>query len=101
MPRAKVKTLSVEPAAPEGSKRETGRAHSKQILIPIAYRPVDAAHVLGVCRSTVYRMITDGELEARQIGGVILIRHNDLLDLVDGASLSPHTKFAKDRAGRS
>lgn len=95
MGRAKAKTLYLEPQQSEDSKQEKGGTMPKQMLVPIAYRPADAAHVLGVSRSTVYRMITEGELEARQIGGAILIRHNDLMKLVDGAPLSPHTKFAQ------
>lgn len=95
MGRAKAKTLYLEPPHAEDGKQEKGGNMPKQMLVPIAYRPADAAHVLGVSRSTVYRMITEGELQARQIGGAILIRHNDLMELVDGAPLSPHTKFAQ------
>lgn len=101
MPRAKAKTLFIEmptteaPASDQKAKRGT-----KQMLIPIAYRPADAAHVLGVSRSTVYRMITEGELEARHLGGATLIAHEELMRVFKAAPLTPHTKFAHDRAGR-
>lgn len=104
MSRAKQKTVYTDappaepPAAddrnekpPKGKKVQA----PKQFLVPLAYRPDDAAHVLGVSRATIYRMIAAGDLKARQIGGAVLIRHNDLMELVDGAPLSAHTKFAQ------
>ncbi|MCP1545370.1 helix-turn-helix domain-containing protein [Methylorubrum extorquens] len=96
MPRAKQKTIYTEGALAGGPERETGGVVPKQFLVPLAYRPADAAHVLGVSRATVYKLITQGDLKARQIGGAILIRHNDLMELVDGAPLSAHTKFAQE-----
>lgn len=40
---------------------------------PLLYGINDAAKVLGVGRSTIYRMIHEGTLEARQFGSRILI----------------------------
>ncbi|WP_407531015.1 helix-turn-helix domain-containing protein [Methylobacterium oryzisoli] len=103
MPRPKQKTVYTDaPAESQAAEDRNEKpakgkkvAAPKQFLVPLAYRPDDAAHVLGVSRTTVYKMIQDGHLEARQIGGAVLIRHNDLMALVDGAPLSAHTKFAQ------
>lgn len=68
---------------------------AKLALTPIAYRPGDAARVLGVSRSTIYQMMTDGKLEARHLGGATLIAHEELVRVFQSAPLTPHTKFAR------
>jgi len=35
---------------------------------PLAYRPADAARVLGVHRATIYELLNSGELTARKAG---------------------------------
>lgn len=67
----------------------------KPALTPIAYRPGDAARVLGVSRSTIYQMMADGKLEARHLGGATLIAHAELVRVFESAPLTPHTKFAR------
>lgn len=59
---------------------------------PIAYRPEVAARVLGVSRTTLYRMIAKGDLKAHKLGTATVIRHADLSRLVDAAELVPSTK---------
>jgi excisionase family DNA binding protein len=54
-------------------------------LIPLAYRPKDAAAVLGVSRSTIYQMIAEGRLEARKIGAATVIPRASLLALFEAA----------------
>ncbi len=41
-------------------ERKTSRT-ARPSLTPIAYRPADAAHVLGVSRSTIYQMMAERE----------------------------------------
>ncbi|KAB7786002.1 helix-turn-helix domain-containing protein [Methylorubrum populi] len=65
---------------------------------PIAYRPGDAARVLGVSRATIYKMMTDGKLEARHLGGATLIARAELVRVFESAPLTPHTKFARSNA---
>lgn len=40
---------------------------------PLAYGIVDAARNLGIGRSSIYRLIADGKLEARALGGRTVI----------------------------
>jgi len=64
-------------------------------LKPLAYRPKEAATVLGVSRATIYNMMSDGRIAAYKLGGTTLIRHSDLERILDEAPLSSHTKFAQ------
>ncbi|WP_232629103.1 helix-turn-helix domain-containing protein [Methylobacterium sp. Leaf118] len=86
--------LDEQTAGSSSSARKPGR-EIKHALTPIAYRPGDAAHVLGVSRSTIYKMMADGDLEARHLGGATLIAHEELLRVLRSAPLTPHTKFAQ------
>ncbi|GEL44582.1 hypothetical protein MEX01_51730 [Methylorubrum extorquens] len=81
------------------AERKTTRA-PKPAPTPIAYRPGDAARVLGVSRATIYKMMADGKLEARHLGGATLIAHAELVRVFESAPLTPHTKFARANAGR-
>jgi excisionase family DNA binding protein len=56
--------------------------------VPLAYRPKDAAALLGVSRSTIYQMIAEGRLEARKIGAATVIPRTSLLALFEA---SPRT----------
>lgn len=69
-----------------------GRAMTTSAL---AYRPKEAAAALGVSRSTIYEMIADGKLEARKLGGATLIRHEELVRVLEGAPLADATKAAQ------
>lgn len=71
-------------------KREGPRA-------ALAYRPQDAAAAIGVSRSTVCRMIADGTIEARKLGGATLIRHEELVRVLDEAPLASATRAARAR----
>lgn len=62
---------------------------------PIAYRPKDAAAVLGVSKSTIYQMIADGDLEARKLGAATLISHDELSRVLLAAPLTPAAKAAQ------
>lgn len=66
-----------------------------EAIRPLAYRPKDAATVLGVSRSTIYQMIADGEIEARKLGAATVIPHAELARVLEGASLSAATKAAQ------
>ncbi len=79
---------------PNAKARKPPRGTERPIT-PIAYRPGDAAHVLGVSRSTIYQMMADGRLAARHLGGATLIAHEDLMRVFQDAPLTPHTKFAQ------
>lgn len=79
------------------AERKTAR-EPRPAPTPIAYRPGDAARVLGVSRSTIYQMMTDGKLEARHLGGATLIAHEELVRVFQSAPLTPHSKFARASA---
>jgi len=61
-------------------------------LQPLAYRPKDAATVLGVSKSTIYQMIADGDLEARKLGAATLIPHTELVRVLNEAPLTNAAK---------
>lgn len=61
----------------------------------LAYRPRDAAEMIGVSKSTIYQMIADGKIESRKIGAATVILHDELTRILDGAPLSPTTKAAQ------
>lgn len=44
----------------------------------LAYRPTEAAEMLGVKRWTVFELIRSGQLEARKLGGATIILHSEL-----------------------
>ena len=60
---------SPEPSAPRTEPR-------------LAYSIKDAAAALGLSRSTLYKLISDGELPAMRIGGRRLIAASDLQALI-------------------
>ncbi len=62
---------------------------------PLAYRPKDAATVLGVSRSTIYEMIAEGQIAAKKFGAATVIPHSELERVLDGAALSAATKAAQ------
>ena len=62
---------------------------------PLAYRPKDAAALLGISRSTLYEMIASGKIEARKLGGATIIRHEELVRVLDAAPLADATKAAQ------
>ncbi|MCJ2100700.1 helix-turn-helix domain-containing protein [Methylobacterium sp. E-046] len=55
---------------------------------PLAYRPKDAATVLGVSKSTIYQMIADGALPARKLGASTVILRSDLVALLEALPLT-------------
>lgn len=61
----------------------------------LSYRPAEAAAVLGISRSTIYGMIADGTLEARKLGGATVIRHEELVRILDCSPLADVTKSAQ------
>ena len=61
----------------------------------LAYRPKDAADMIGLSKSTIYQMIKDGKIQSRKIGGATVICHDELTRILDGAPLSPTTKAAQ------
>ena len=63
-------------------------------VIPLAYRPKDAALALGVSRSQIYRMIAEGVIKAYKLGGATLIRHDDLSRVLEETA-KPITKHDK------
>ncbi|WP_082457054.1 helix-turn-helix domain-containing protein [Sphingomonas sp. Leaf23] len=51
----------------------------------ISYRVNDAAHVLGISRRTIYRLIGSGKLRATKVGSATLIPADDVRALAGGA----------------
>ncbi|WP_237482697.1 SWIB/MDM2 domain-containing protein [Lichenibacterium dinghuense] len=55
-----------------------------QRFVPLAYRIDDAAAIIGVSKSTVWRLIHEGRLPARKLDSSTIIRHDDLTAFIDG-----------------
>ena len=51
----------------------------------IAYPIADACRVVGIGRTNLYRLINEGKLEARKVGGRTLIPAESLRRLIDDA----------------
>lgn len=62
---------------------------------PIAYRPKEAAALLGVSRSTIYEMIAEGKIRAKKIGSATVIGHEELSRIYEVADFSESTKRAQ------
>lgn len=58
-----------------------------QRIVPLAYRVDEAAQLVGVSKTTVWRLIQEGLLPARKLDGSTVIRHEDLSTFVDGLPL--------------
>ena len=50
----------------------------------LAFSPEDAARVLGLGRTTIYRMVRAGDLPARRCGTRVLISRRALEEYLDG-----------------
>ncbi len=59
----------------------------EQRFVPLAYRVDDAAQLVGVSKTTVWRLIKEGGLPARRLDGSTIIRHEDLTAFIDGLPL--------------
>lgn len=79
--------------APERARKPPGRLAGGSYAL--AYRPKDAAAVLGIGLSTIYRMIADGQIEAKKLGTSTIIRYEELVRVLDGAPLADATKAAQ------
>jgi excisionase family DNA binding protein len=53
---------------------------------PEAYGILDAARITGLSRSTLYKLMTSGEIRPVRVGGRTLIKRCDLQRLLNGAS---------------
>ena len=51
---------------------------------PIAYSIADAVRASSICRTSLYRLIKEGKLEARKVGKRTLIPAASLRALVEG-----------------
>jgi PrtD family type I secretion system ABC transporter len=88
-------TRSNEATAPNPqvlpADQNVGRGTNQMMPIqrrPIAVRPTEAARLVGICRSTVFRAIREGHLPARKYGRRTLIFVNDLFMWLDGLPAS-------------
>ena len=52
----------------------------------LAYRPAEAATALGISRSRIYELITEGRLTKRKIGKVSVIPAESLKALLEEAA---------------
>lgn len=55
----------------------------------LLYRPEEAAYLLSLGRSTVFRMIGDGELPSVRIGRSVRVPHESLLNWISAKTKEP------------
>lgn len=60
----------------------------------MAYRPKDAAKVIGISVTQLYRLIADGKLISCKFGGATIIRHEELQRVLDEHAV-PVTKVTQ------
>jgi excisionase family DNA binding protein len=58
---------------------QTALAKGGEPMAKLAYSVTEAGEMIGVCRRTVYELLTNGELRSVKIGRRRLVRHNDLV----------------------
>ncbi|WP_279597675.1 helix-turn-helix domain-containing protein [Methylobacterium sp. J-067] len=75
------------------------RVRTTEPLTPLAYRPKDAATMLGISKSMIYQLIADGHLLARKVGATTVIRYSDLEALLEAAPFSAATEAARKAGG--
>lgn len=71
-------TSRVEPEAPQG-------------VVPLVYRPAEAAAALGVSLQMVYKHLRAGTIPARKLGDTTLILRSDLSAVLEAL---PRAEFA-------
>ncbi len=59
------------------------KAERRRPFPALAYRPKDAAYAIGVSVSTVYGMIARGSLKTVKLGTATVIRHEDLVSVLE------------------
>lgn len=66
-----------------------GQSVQRRPLAPgaLAFRVPDAAQMIGVSRSKLWKMIAEEEIEARKIGAATVIRREALEAYMDGTAL--------------
>ncbi len=74
--------------APE-TKTKRGQLVARRPLAPgaLAFRVPEAAHMIGVSTSKMWKMIAAEEIEARKIGAATVIRRETLEAYLAGAAL--------------
>lgn len=66
-------------------------------MTPLAYRVPDAAKALGLGKSTVWKLISEGKLPAKKLmNGATVIRHEDLVTYLNACPNAPALKAASD-----
>jgi excisionase family DNA binding protein len=53
--------------------------------VPLSHGVAGAAGAIGISRSKIYELIRSGELRSVKVGGRRLIRHSDLVELLEKA----------------
>lgn len=66
------------------TKRERPVGPIMRPVPAIAYRPEDAAALIGLSRPTIFRLIRRGAIRVKREGKSVLITHRDLEAYVEG-----------------
>jgi excisionase family DNA binding protein len=69
---------------------ERGHAQAHE---PLAYRVNDFCHVIGLSRSKVYELISEGRLPTIKVGSRRLIPHHAAKKLIEEATAAPDRRL--------
>lgn len=78
--------LSGTTVVPPETLRRTSMSTTDTPIVspyPLAYRPVDAAPMVGLSKTKLYELMASGALPSLKVGKRRLIRHVDLVALMD------------------
>jgi excisionase family DNA binding protein len=75
-------------ARPKPKSKVKAQAAPRPMLPPLAVRPAEAARLLGVGRSHLYKLLAAGRIRSRMDGAARLIAYADLVAFFDGLPLS-------------
>ena len=79
--------LPVARPKPKFRTRPKTKAAPRPLLPPLAVRPAEAARLLGVGRSHLYKLLTAGQIPSRVDGAARLIPYAGLVAYLDGLPL--------------
>ncbi len=67
---------------PDQTTALTTKGGGEMAPMKLAYSVIEAGEMIGVCRRTIYELLTSGQLRSVRIGRRRLVRHDDLAEFV-------------------
>ncbi|ACL59954.1 helix-turn-helix domain-containing protein [Methylobacterium nodulans] len=74
------------PSQKETPAQERSAKRAQSSITPLAHRVEDAAGMVGVSTSMIWKLIREGKLRSSKIGRATVIPHGDLVALIGGSA---------------